>query len=274
MPRTKLTFYVATDDLRAALTSVIPHADKEVAGIDIVHFTLTQNNLYVTATNRTTAALAVVSAWGIDGLTGAINEDDSFNLPPALAAEIAALFRGKSKADQEDAQSELFITVGSEYIEVVDVGGLFPGKELREPLATDSTAFPLAWGRLFSSSLLDRQVLPEQVATQGKFLTMFATAAKSYGAELVIRPTNVGNRFLIACGESFLGLLFGIRLDIESDTNPAGKIRDAHQNWVDRISDFVEGGPAPRDEAAEDAAPGRGAARVTVTNLRDLEVVR
>ncbi|QTF70592.1 hypothetical protein [Arthrobacter woluwensis] len=145
---------------------------------------------------------------------------------------------------------------------------------MREPLATDSTAFPLAWGRLFSSSLLDRQVLPEQVATQGKFLTMFAAAAKSYGAELVIRPTNVGNRFLIACGESFLGLLFGIRLDIESDTNPAGKIRDAHQNWVNRINDFVEGGPAPRSEEPDTSRKAEGAPRVTVMsvdNLRPLQ---
>ncbi|MFJ3957719.1 DNA translocase FtsK [Arthrobacter sp. NPDC090010] len=273
-----LQFMVGTDDFRAALTSVIPHADKDTPGVDVIHFTLTDRNLYVVATNRVTAGLAAVSAWGIEGLTGEFNGADSFNMPPTLASEIAALFRGKSKKDQEDIMSELMITVNDEFIEVQDVGGLFPGKELKEPLASTDGPFPLPWGRLISSALLDDQTLPEQVVASGPNLKLFTTAAASYSKPLVVTPTNVANRFLIACGDSFLGILFGIRMDLDDATNPAREIQAAHQGWVDRISDFVEGGPEPRDsagasgdesraffEAMEDAAAEARAKGIDVT---------
>lgn len=251
-----LTFLVKTPDLRAGLQAVIPHAADAKADPELacIHFTATDHNLYLTASNRYTAALAVVSMWEVDGITGAINDDDAVNLPKALAAEIVDLFKPSGKKDDGDEMQDMLrFTVTDTHLEVVDYGGLFPGKEVREPLGGGND-YPLPFGRLFSSYLLDPPTSAPKVAANGNYVRLFTTAASAYGAPLVIEPTARASAFLISCGESFLGLLMGHRLDGDDASGLAAELQEARDGWIARIPVLSEAGGKMTNRGPEKAA--------------------
>jgi|GEM_PF-4342807 len=287
-----LTFLVKTPDLRAGLQAVIPHAadPKSDAELACIHFTATDHNLYLTASNRYTLALAVVSMWEVEGITGAINDDDAVNLPKALASEIVDLFKPSGKKDDGDEMQDMLrFTVTDTHLEVVDYGGLFPGKEVREPLAGGND-YPLPFGRLFSSYLLDPPTSAPKVAANGNYVRLFTTAATAYGKPLVIEPTARDSAFLISCGESFLGLLMGLRLDDVDASGLGAELQEARDGWIARIPVLAEAGgkmtnrgpdkttapvgphtvPADRDHAAaEDPAPEWADAVRGVSNVQE-----
>ncbi len=228
---------VNTLDIRRALQSVIPHAsnDANTPSICGVNFTATRDNLYLTATNRYTLGHAIASVWEGQRLTGDPN-DDSFMLTTDVARELLALFKSGGNSPDEEIGEALRITVDDESIRFLDVGGLFPGKLLQIP-RQETEPFPVKWASRLSAALNAEVVVPDRLATQGKYLRLFAAAGAAYGEPLLIEPTGDVSQILISCGESFLGLLMPVRASDETDL--ASKLQEWRQGWQNRLPDLA-----------------------------------
>lgn len=242
---------VNTLDVRQALQSVIPHAAdaKDYPAYAVVHFTATDHNLYLTACNMQTVGHAVASVWEADGLTGD-PDTDSFNLPVDIAKELLALFKSGGTRKEDELGEALRLTVKNKTITVLDVSGLFPGKELTIP-REDGNEYPLPFGRMLMSAVLSDPVMPKRLTAQGRLVKLFATASSAYGEPLVIEPTEDSRRILISCGESFLGLLMPIR-----DEEMAGHLDAWREGWMNRLPEIAHAGGGT---ALEDEAPSPGA---------------
>jgi Ftsk gamma domain len=236
-----LILTVNTLDLRQALQSTIPHcADpKDSAAHAVVHFTATDHNLHVTASNMYTMGHAIASVWEADGMTGDVNTD-AFNLPASVAKEVLALFKADKKQPDDEIGGALKITVGPKSITILDVSGLFPGKELTIPQEDGNNEYPVSFGRLLIEAVLADHRVPARLATSGQLIRIFASAAAAYGAPLLIEPTHDERRILISCGESFLGLLMPLRSGDDSDL--AGKLKVARDGWLTRLPDITHAG--------------------------------
>lgn len=223
---------VNTLDLRKALQSVLPHASDDIPAIAGVSVTATADNLYLTATNRYTVGHAIASVWEARRLTGDPN-DDTFFISIETAKEILALFKSSGKkSDEEVGVGEAMrITVDDEHLRFLDVAGLFPGKLLQIP-REESEPFPVKWANVLLNSLQANKVLPERLATSGKYLRLFSSAAAAYGEPLVIEPTQ-GSSILISCGESFLGLLMPVRATDETGIHQ--DIEAYRRGWTHRL---------------------------------------
>lgn len=231
---------VNTLDLRQALQSTIPHcADpKDSAAHAVVHFTATDNNLHVTASNLYTMGHAVASVWEAEGLTGDVNTD-SFNLPVSVAKEVLALFKADKKQPDDEIGGALKITVEPKAITLLDVSGLFPGKELTIP-QEDGNDYPVSFGRLLIEAVLADHRVPARLATSGQLIRIFASAAAAYGEPLLIEPTADERRILISCGESFLGLLMPLRSG--DDSALAAQLKEARAGWLNRLPEITHAG--------------------------------
>lgn len=152
---------------------------------------------------------SVASVWEADGLTGD-PDTDAFNLPVDVAKELLALFKSSGKQKEGEIGEALRLTIKDKTITILDVSGLFPGKELTIP-REDGNDYPLAFGRMLMSAILSEPVMPKRLTASGRLVKLFATASAAYGEPLVIEPTEDSRRILISCGESFLGLLMPIR---------------------------------------------------------------
>lgn len=231
---------VNTLDLRQALQSTIPHcADpKDSAAHAVVHFTATDNNLHVTASNMYTMGHAIASVWEAEGMTGDVNTD-SFNLPVSVAKEVLALFKADKKQPDDEIGGALKITVGPKNITLLDVSGLFPGKELTIP-QEDGNDYPVSFGRLLIEAVLADHRVPSRLATSGQLIRIFASAAAAYGEPLLIEPTSDERRILISCGESFLGLLMPLRSG--DDSALASQLKAARDGWLNRLPEITHAG--------------------------------
>ncbi|WP_104116954.1 hypothetical protein [Arthrobacter sp. B1805] len=231
---------VNTLDLRKALQSVLPHAADDVPAIAGVSITATVDNLYLTATNRYTIGHAIASVWDARRLTGN-PADDTFFISIETAKEILALFKssGKKSDDEVGVGEAMRITVDDENLRFLDVAGLFPGKLLQIP-REESEPFPVKWASVFLNSLRANKVLPERLATSGKYLRLFSSAAAAYGEPLVIEPTE-GSSILISCGESFLGLLMPVRASDETEVYR--QIEAWRMGWAHRLPELAAAMP-------------------------------
>jgi hypothetical protein len=235
---------VNTLDVRQALQSVIPHAAdvKDSPAHAVVHFTATDQNLYLTACNMQTLGHSVASVWEADGMTGD-PDTDSFNLPVDVAKELLALFKSSGKRKEDEIGEALRLTIKNKTITVLDVSGLFPGKELTIP-REDGNDYPVTFGRMLMSAVLSEPVMPKRLTASGRLVKLFATAAAAYGEPLVIEPTDDSRRILISCGESFLGLLMPIR-----DEEVAGTLNVWREGWMRRLPEIAHaGGTIKQDE--------------------------
>ena len=228
---------VNTLDVRQALQSVIPHAadPKDSPAHAVVHFTATDGNLYLTACNMQTLGHSVASVWESEGLTGD-PDDDAFNLPTHVAKELLALFKSGGKRKEDEIGEALRLTITPKAITVLDVSGLFPGKELTIP-SEDGNEYPLPFGRMLMQAVLSEPVMPRRLTASGRLVKLFATAAAAYGEPLVIEPTEDSRRVLISCGESFLGLLMPIRDEEITPTLDAWR-----EGWMRRLPEISHAG--------------------------------
>ncbi|MHA7275349.1 hypothetical protein ACX80O_02280 [Arthrobacter sp. Hz1] len=228
---------VNTLDLRKALQAVIPHAstDTNVPSICCVNFTATDTNLFVTATNRYTLGHAITSVWEVDGLTGDINKD-SFTLTPDVAKELLGLFKSGGKQPEDEMGECLRITVEEDSLTFLDVAGLFPGKLFQIP-HEQGEPFPVKWANRLISALTADVKVPDRIATTGKYLRLFSSAAAAYNEPLLIEPTGEVSQILIACGESFLGLLMPVRASDETEL--AAKLQEWRRGWYDRLPEIA-----------------------------------
>jgi hypothetical protein len=234
---------VNTLDVRQALQSVIPHAAdvKDSPAHAVIHFTATDQNMYLTACNMQTLGHSVASVWEADGLTGD-PDTDAFNLPVDVAKELLALFKSSGTRKEDEIGEALRITVKDKAITVLDVSGLFPGKELTIP-REDGNEYPVTFGRMLMSAVLSEPVMPKRLTASGRLVKLFATAAAAYGEPLVIEPTEDARRILISCGESFLGLLMPIR-----DEEVAGNLNAWRKGWMNRLPEIAHAGGGKQSE--------------------------
>jgi hypothetical protein len=181
---------------------------------------------------------AVASVWDHEGLTGDVNTD-AFNLPVDLAKELLAIFKAQKKQPEDELGDSLRLTITPKAITVLDVSGLFPGKELTIP-QEDSSEYPLGFGRLLIEAILADHRVPARLATSGNMLKLFAAAAAAYGEPLSIEPTADERRILVSCGESFLGLLMPIR--IEDGSAMETQLKTARDGWMRRLPEITHAG--------------------------------
>ncbi|MET4095134.1 hypothetical protein ABIB51_002060 [Arthrobacter sp. UYCu712] len=244
---------VNTLDFRQALQAVIPHADTDakLPGLRAVAFTATPNNLYVSATNRVSIALAIASVWESTGLTGSI-ADDAFDLDLDVAKELLQLFRsGSSQPDDEIGQA-LRIHVEDDKLTFTDISGLFPGKLFQIP-RSENEALARNLIPTLIGSILAEKCVPPRLATNARFLKTFAAAGSAYGEPLLIEPTGSDSSIVISCGPSFLGLLMPV--SSADDTKLAANLKEWREGWIDRLPEIIDIEPKT---AADLLKRGRG----------------
>lgn len=223
---------VNTADLRHALTSVQPHVHNDSAtGLNVVHFMATNENLFVQATNTASAALAIVSLWETEMLTGDPSED-AFDLDPTVVKELLQVFKASKNQPEDEIGDSLRITVTKKELTFIDMSGLFPGKMYSVPNASTSELFPNL-PRLFNEAVDARKQVPARIMANGKLLQLFAHASAAYKEPLAIEPTDTKTRMLITCGESFIGMLMPV--SAEDGTELAAKLEDAKNGWSHRL---------------------------------------
>ena len=193
---------VGTNDLRAGLVSVAPHAgpDDDHPALHRIRLTADRHNVWVTATNRYSAALAIVSTEDTD-----TDDQPPIDLSPVDVQEILALFKATKDGDEDGAT--LRIEADDRHTTITDVSGLFPGKALTLPRYKTDDNFP-DLPKLIHGQLTADSNGTDHVVTDAKLLGLFGHAARAYKQPLEIE-TGVGQSgtLVIACGESFLGLL-------------------------------------------------------------------
>lgn len=229
---------VNTPDFRAALQAVIPHAasdSKAMPELRAVAFTVTPHNVYVSATNRISVALAIASVYQSDGLTGSV-EDDIFDLSLETAKELLQLFKSNSNKDEEAIGNALRLTISEDKLTFLDVSGLFPGKLFQVPRSDTEAAARKLIPTLIGSILAEKTV-PPRLATHGPAIRAFIAAGSAYGQPLLIEPTGDDTRIVISCGPSFLGLLMPVRST--DDSQLAAELTQWRNDWLDRLPEIV-----------------------------------
>ena len=128
---------VETADLRRALVAVGPHASKDPddSALYRVRLSVGTENVSVSATNRYSAGLALMSVLEHDG------ELVDIDLSSQDVKEILALFKG-TKGGEDEIGDTLRLLTTEQHTVVTDVSGLFPGKSLSLPKFATSDLFP------------------------------------------------------------------------------------------------------------------------------------
>ncbi len=243
------TITVGTADLRQALTSVGVHAstDGELPDIARVRLTVGPDHVFVTATDRFTAALAHVSTWDHDGEPVEIVEllvDD--------VAKLLRIFKVHGKDEGDAPQYTLRIDIGDDEVTATDSSGFdIIGRRFRMPrleTAVTLNAVPALFERAHAGQifLLDEAT---SMVVSGKNLARFKVAAAVYdeplGMETRAGKSKGSATVLIRCGESFLGLIVPRQLIDEE----AARAREYADGWAARLPDLVAAASDTEGEA-------------------------
>lgn len=222
------TFVTSTPDLRQALASVIVHAstDKESPGLHRVRLTFDHEHLSITATDRITMGLAVVSLWQRDPVDGLVVE-----LLPDDAKKVLTVFKeGQTGGTGDDGpEYQLRIVVDGDRLTITDCSGMIDGRSLTLPRL--STEDQLGAVTTIIADAHDGQTAALlDLTVSGDSLARFKVAGKTYGSPLTFEPR--GERLLLVrCGESFLGAMSSRRLS-EDDLVRA---KEFAEGWSSRL---------------------------------------
>jgi hypothetical protein len=216
-PTLEASMKVRTVDLRAAVTSTLPHASKVSTGDDQsenrIRFTFAENRLYVTASNSNGAstALAAVSlkedtrGEGVNVYDGPMVAD----LQLRQARLLLQQFKAKPADPDADQYLEFTMNLAERWIEVLDIGGLHSeGECTRFMLLDRDSNFPDIIG-ITAQALAEANaaLMNKALVTDGTVLAQFRAASVAYGAPLQCDGVGSENQrgFLITCGGMFLG---------------------------------------------------------------------
>lgn len=223
---------VQTADLRAGLLATVPHvADDDYPSIHRVRCSVGvggAGDMVVMATNRFTVGVSIVSVW--EHATG---EQFEFDLMPADVKSILFEFPPRKQVDDDD----VLITVGPNEVTVQDASGLFPdaSKALTLPRVPNEEQYPNlpALIRTTIERGLGGDLAADRLTVNSSLLQLFhAGAGRAYkGEPLVIEPGPDGKALVIACGESFLGLLMPMR----PPEDESSRIRQYRAAWMSRL---------------------------------------
>lgn len=220
---------VRTTDLYAALCAVLPHVggDDDLPLLQGVHLTAhPDGNVYVMATDRFTAGLAIASIWE-DHLQ--VGEVVDLDLSAGDVRDVLHLFKPSKKDNPENA---LRIDVRTAEIRVTEVCGMIQtsaDKYLGLPRQVFTDPYPdlprMVAGAMQKAIRLREQAEDtgtageaalDELFAQASLLTRFGAAERAYREPLVIQRTaEARTALLVSCGESFTGLLMPIRPDDE-----------------------------------------------------------
>lgn len=246
------TFTVEVEDLRAAFTAVLPHvsSDKKNHQLRRVRLTPFGQNLEISATDRYTVALGMVSIWESDG------EADIIDLDPVEVQQILTVFTPPPRG--EEAALEIRTTAAE--LTLTDVGGLIDGKALTLPRVTADEGYP-SLRHLFVGRLHGAPDVTGAAWFHAKHLARFQAAQRVYGHPLVIdRTPGPATMWSVRCGESFIGLICPVRPDEDALAEDARWVED----WSRRLPSTTT--PPPASFAAELLKFGTG---VFTTTTRD-----
>ncbi|WP_342800998.1 hypothetical protein [Nocardia sp. No.11] len=196
---------VGTGDLRQALTAVRVHAsaDKDDPRYHRVRLQFGYQHLTVSATDRYTGALAIVSLWGDPPPSGyglAVVE-----LLPEDVAKILAIFKGGKEATGGGASPENLLRLEAlgDALRITDCSGMIDGRVLKLPrLAEDSSLIDVV--KNVEMMQRSRATAIDDMAVAGELIARFREAAKAYGASLIFQGYGRDALF-VQCGDSVLG---------------------------------------------------------------------
>ncbi len=202
---------------RAALSSVVPHAEPTKTGDEVsplarVRLVLGRDELLVMATCTSTTALAAVDIES-DSRSERFAADDgafSLDLSTDIVRKILQGFKvGRVTADAEDPLAGLIVSTKG-FVELEDRDGLIPGMRSRYPHLALSDSFPDV-PALLARALGEASASPQAkpLIVEAKPLRLFAHASVAYGRPLTGEPVGAaGSRgWLIWCGPGFIGTL-------------------------------------------------------------------
>lgn len=209
------TLTVGTGDLRQALAAVRVHAstEKDDPQFNRVRLTIGEENLVVTASDRFTAGLAIVSIWDDSSDEG--DETPIVELAPEDIVSILRIFKAGGGSSGDDVPDYILrIEVDANEVTVTDISGFgIAGHALTMPrLSTEP-------GLSGVPALIQRQQdgadaqLVSGLAVASEYLARFKDAGRAYGDTLMLEARADGRVLLVRCGESFLGILSPRRLD-------------------------------------------------------------
>lgn len=209
-------------DLRDALAAVRPHAAqaKHSAVLSSVRLTPQSHNVEVSATDRYTMALAIVSVLDYDGA-----DATPIDLSASDIAKITTVF-----TPTRDEENLVRITTGPETLTITDVSGLINGETLILDRPTPDEGFP-ELRKAFAGTLRGQHTITGDFWLSAPLLKRFEIAQKTYGHPLIFEPSKSGGSLLVRVGESFLGQVVLTRPDEEAIARAKGWADD----WGHRI---------------------------------------
>lgn len=206
------TLTVGTADLRQALAAVRVHAstEKDDPQFNRVRLTFGPENLTVTASDRFTAGLALVSIWDDNDET----ESLIVELAPEDVVSILRIFKAGTSTSDDVPDYILRFDINADEVTVTDISGFgIAGHALTMPrLSTEP-------GLSGVPTLVQRQQagasaqLLSGLAVKSEFIARFKGAGSAYGEPLMLETRADGRVLLVRCGESFLGILSPRRID-------------------------------------------------------------
>lgn len=235
-------------DLRDALAAVRPHVSpaKHSAVLSRVRLTPQSHNLEVSATDRYTMALAIVSVLEYDDA-----DATPIDLSASDIAKITTVF-----TPTRDEENLVRITTGTETLTITDVSGLINGETLILDRATPDEGFP-ELRKAFAGTLRGQHTITGDFWLSAPLLKRFEIAQKTYGHPLIFEPSKSGASLLVRVGESFLGQVVLTRPDEEAIARAKGWAEDwghripaeAEQSvWHELVTAFYTGDTAENDK--------------------------
>ena len=226
------TVVVGTHDLRAALTAVVPHAEKnpDFETFRRVRLEIGPENITVAATDRISAGLAIVSVWETEDST---SSDTILDITPEQVDKILRIFKApKDKGDEPSAI--LRLEVGDNYFTVTDVSGLpgIDGQSMTQPRTATDDSYPDI-PHLISRSRHGELRWVEQFAANGDRLSAFRIAGAVYQQPVVIEARTTTQALSITVGESFVGVLMPVVIGEDRDV----EMKEWNEAWHRRLPD-------------------------------------
>lgn len=211
------TVKVAIRQLRAALTSVVPHAEPtktkdEISPLSRVRLLLGRDELIVMAMSERTVAMAAVEIVEDTRAERFAADDGAFaiDVEPAIVRSVLQQFKApKVGVGAEDPLAAITVQQGP-YWQIEDEDGLIPGLATnypRIPLTDRLPDIPKHLGDALRQASASPGVRP--LVTDDPVLRLFAKASQAYGRTVTAEPIGGEGRrgWVIWCGPSFIGLL-------------------------------------------------------------------
>jgi len=258
----RTSFTVQTADLRNALTAVQEHRSQDPEAPAVLHrvrllIDPTTQNVYVMATDRYSAGLAVVSIWSND--YAGDDEQTPVDLGPHDIEKVLAVFRPEKDHGDDLMRIRTVQVASGLQMTITDESGLFPDAdmELKLPLLPPADNFPDV-RRLMAASIGNADLITGTVAEptvmRPVLVQRMVKAARTYGAPLSWSPTSEARTALLAeVGESFVGLLMPIKPDDSSQALASA----ARLAWSARLPEPLSTPvPMPVDHTEDEGEEG------------------